>query len=104
MEFERWKVEYENNMKFAIEELKAKFSMKQSALTANQDNADGMTQVNEETGDKEPSNALSSLVDAINNNMAALVSGQDAKHAELVTAMTRPKTATLSNGKTVRIE
>lgn len=102
-DFEKWRVEYETNAKIVIAELQAKTTMQTSAMSANNANPDSLTQVNAETGASEPSNALAGLVDAVNNSMTALVEAQNQKHIEIVAALTRPKQATLSNGKTVTI-
>ena len=100
--FDQWKVEYENGIKLAIAELQAKTSMQQTSITANANNKDGTTQVDEQ-GNTQPNAGLAALIDAMNSNLSMLVDGQQQKHAEMVQAITRPKTATLSNGKTVTI-
>lgn len=102
-EFERWRVEYETNAKIVIAELQAKTTMQTSAMSANNANPNSLTKANEQTGAQEPSNALASLIEAVNTNTENLINGMNEKHTQLVTAITRPKQATLSNGKTVTI-
>lgn len=55
-------------------------------------------------GTKSTKNSLTTLVDSMNANMMKLMDTQAQGHQQLILALTRPKTATLSSGKQVRIE
>lgn len=115
LQFEQWKAELENSTKVVIAELQAKTSLKQSSMTVNAaKDQETLTELDEE-GEEKPTSALASLVDAINNNFMQMIESQNMahqnnlmaqqqSHAQMIQALTRPKTATLSNGRKVVVE
>lgn len=90
IEFERWKAELQANTQIVIAEMNNKSSMQQHLLTTNAANAGAMTEISED-GTAKPAGALSSLVEAINSNIAQLMGIQQQNHAQIVQALTRPK-------------
>ena len=99
-DFDRWKVEYENNAKMVMAEMQINASMKQAAITSNSANKMGASKVNETTGASEPNSDLASLINSINSNMSAMLDASDAKHKDLITVITKPKTIVRdANGK-----
>jgi hypothetical protein len=101
------------NNKFELEILNMKVDAKIDDLTEVSKNADEKIKQSEGVivEAEEKQSEIPMLVESLNNNMAALMQANmqsmadmQNKHAELVAVMTRPKTATLSSGKTMRIE
>lgn len=74
LDFERWKVQLENETKIAVAQIAASTSLKTAAMSASDDS----TEVSED-GEKKPSSALQSLVDSVNQSLEALLTG----HKEL---------------------
>ena len=102
LEFEQWKVQLENDTKVLVAEMQAKNSIKQTAMTINgAKEAEGLTEIDDE-GMEQPTSALASLVDAVNNNMASMIAisqqhnqdilnQQQMAHENLTAQLTRPK-------------
>lgn len=93
LEFDRWKAELEASTKVTVAEIQAKTSLKQAAMSASTDTTE-MT----EDGEQKPSSALSSLVEAINQNMADLMGLQQQSHAELIAQVSKPRKRVLQRG------
>jgi hypothetical protein len=91
LEFERWKTELVESNKIVLAQLSADTSIKQSSMSINASKSEGLTDMDEE-GNEKPTNALSGLVEAMNNNVIQLMQVQDAKHAQLAELLTKPKT------------
>lgn len=91
LEFEKWKAELESNTKVVVAELQAKTSLKQACISAKAQEREGLTELDDE-GNEQPTSALSGLVEAINQNMMQLLTAQDEKNAQLIEAISRPKT------------
>ena len=101
LEFEKWKTQLENDTKVLIAEMQAKKDIKTTAMSINAKDAETLTEVGED-GEEQPTSALSSLIEAINQNMASLVAmqaqhnqdlmmQQQVAHDNLVQQITRPK-------------
>jgi hypothetical protein len=97
LEFEKWKVEYQEGMRMAIAEMQAKTSIKQSSMTINASSKEGFTEVTEE-GEEQPTSALAGLIEAVNNNMQQLVMNQQQSHQMLMETLSRPKKRLLQRG------
>lgn len=92
LEFERWKTELVESNKIVLAELSANTSLKQSAMSINASKeTEGITEL-DETGEVKPTSALTGLVEAMNNNVIQLMQIQDAKHAQIVDVLSKPKT------------
>jgi hypothetical protein len=101
LEFERWKAELDANTKIVVAELSAKTTLETAAMSANsKDETDNVSA----DGSTTPKAGLTALVEAMNDNMVKLMEAQDEKHSKLIETMSRPRVATLSNGKQVRIQ
>ena len=90
IEFERWKAELQANTQIVLAEMNNKNSMQQHLLTTNAANAGSMTELAED-GTAKPAGALTSLVEAMNQNIAQLMGLQQQNHAQIVQALTKPK-------------
>jgi hypothetical protein len=88
-EFERWKIQFEQETKIVVAELAAKTTLKTASISANA-GPEGLTEVSD-TGETEPTSALASLVEAINTNMQQLVAMQQQSHQQLLETITKPK-------------
>ena len=102
LEFEKWKVQMDNDTKVLIAEMQAKKDIKTTAMNINgMSENEELTQLGDD-GTEQPSSALSSLVEAINTNMAVMTQAQaqhnqdilmqqQMAHQNLVQQLTRPK-------------
>ena len=102
LEFDRYKVELENNTKVLIAEMSAKTDLHLKSLDINAGKEqETLTEVTP-GGIEQPTSALSSLVEAINNNMAIMTQTQaqnnqdilmqqQMAHENLVQQLTKPK-------------
>ena len=91
LEFDRWKVQFENETKFAIAELQSKTSLKQSSITANQaKEGEGITEMGED-GNEQPNSALTALVNSVNTNMAQLINNHAEGHMQMMQVLSKPK-------------
>ena len=102
LEFDRYKVELENNTKVLIAEMSAKTDLHLKSLDINANKEqETLTEVTP-GGIEQPTSALSSLVEAINNNMAIMTQTQaqnnqdilmqqQMAHENLVQQLTKPK-------------
>jgi hypothetical protein len=98
IEFERWKAELEASTKVTVAEIQAKTSLKQASISANSmKESEGLTEIGEE-GEEQPTSALSSLVEAINMNMANLMGLQQQSHADIIAQVTKPKRRIVERG------
>lgn len=110
LEFERWKVQYESKVQILIEEFKAKSAMKQTVATHNASNPEARIELPEEMPNEVPDRAeeqqamLSQVTQSLSAQIQELVAQSDQKQQALVEALTRPRTATLPNGKQVTIQ
>jgi len=85
-EFNRWKALLDNETKVTVAQLAAETSLKTSAMSASDDSKEVSPD-----GTSKPTSGLSALVEAVNEQMAALVEGQQASHKALVEVLTKPK-------------
>jgi hypothetical protein len=90
MEFDRWKAQLDAETKIVVAELQAKTQLKTQSMSINAANAESLMETDEE-GTEKPSSALSELVEAINENMGALLQVQQQNHAEIVSNLSKPK-------------
>ncbi len=102
LEFDRYKVELENNTKVLIAEMSAKTDLHLKSLDINAAREqETLTEVTP-GGIEQPTSALAGLVDAINNNMAVMTQAQaqhnqdilmqqQMAHESLVQQLTKPK-------------
>lgn len=102
LEFERWKAELDNQTKVVVAEISAKTDLHLKSLDINAaKEQETLTEVTP-GGIEQPTSALSSLVESINNNMATMVAvqaqhntdlltQQQMAHQNLVQQLTKPK-------------
>jgi hypothetical protein len=104
LEFERWKTELVESNKILLAELSANTSIKQSAMSINASKSEGVTELDDE-GKERPTSALSELVEAMNNNVMALMEVQNTRSAELAQLITKPKTVIRdANGRVAGVQ
>ena len=116
LEFDKYKLELENNTKVLIAEMSAKTDLHLKSLDINAaKEQEGLTEVTP-GGIEQPTSALSSLVDSINNNMATMVAvqaqhntdlltQQQMAHQNLVQQLTKPKQVVRgADGKIVGVQ
>jgi hypothetical protein len=84
--FNRWKTQYDNDTKVLVAQIAAETSIKTTAMSA----SDEDTEVSPD-GTRKPSSALQGVVDAVNKQFEALVTGQQETSKQLIEAVTRPK-------------
>jgi hypothetical protein len=84
--FNRWKTQYDNDTKVLVAQIAAETSIKTTAMSA----SDEDTEVSPD-GTRKPSSALQGVVDAVNKQLEALVTGQQETSKQLIEAVTRPK-------------
>lgn len=97
---DKWK-QLEADTKILIAEMQAKTQIHTTSMSAQP--TDGATTLDEE-GKTHPNPALAALIETVNENMAMLMQSHQQSQAQMLQMMNRPKVATLSNGKQVRIE
>ena len=101
LEFDKWKVQMDNDTKVLVAELSAKTDLHKTALNINADKAGLLSEVGPD-GMEQPSSPLQALVETINQNMASMVavqsqhnqdilSQQQMAHENLVQQLNRPK-------------
>jgi hypothetical protein len=116
LEFDRYKVELENNTKVLIAEMSAKTDLHLKSLDINAAREqETLTEVTP-GGIEQPTSALAGLVDAINNNMAVMTQAQaqhnqdilmqqQMAHESLVQQLTKPKQVVRgADGKIVGVQ
>lgn len=104
LEFERWKTELVESNKIVLAELSSKTSLKQSAMSINANKAETLTEMGED-GNEQPTSALAGLVEAMNNNVMALMEVQNTRSAELAQLITKPKTVIRdANGRVAGVQ
>jgi hypothetical protein len=101
LEFEKYKADLDNQTRVVVAEINAKTDLHLKSLDINAAHQEGLTEVTVD-GMEQPTSALSSLVEAINNNMATMVAvqaqhntdlltQQQMAHQNLVQQLTKPK-------------
>jgi hypothetical protein len=102
LEFDKWKVETDNNTKVLIAEMSSKTDVHLKSLDINAaKEQETLTEMSPE-GIEQPTSALSELIGSINQNMAMMVQTQQqhnqdlvlqqqAAHDNLVSQLTKPK-------------
>lgn len=102
LEFDKWKTEMDNQTKVLIAEISAKTDLHLKSLDINAGKEqEGLTEITT-GGIEQPTSALSSLVDSINQNMGMMVATQQqhnqdlmmqqqTAHQNLVQQLTKPK-------------
>jgi hypothetical protein len=102
LQFEKYKTELDNQTKVVIAELQAKNDIKKTSMSINgAKEAEGLTEMSDE-GFEQPTSALASLVDSINQNMASMIAvsqqhnqniltQQQIAHENLTAQLTKPK-------------
>jgi hypothetical protein len=102
LEFERYKADLDNQTRVVVAEIGAKTDLHLKSLDINASkDQETLTDITP-GGIEQPTSALSSLVEAINNNMASMVAvqaqhnqdimmQQQAAHSNLVQQLTKPK-------------
>jgi hypothetical protein len=116
LEFEKWKAELDNETKVVVAEINAKTDLHLKSLDINAaKEQETLTEVTP-GGIEQPTSALSSLVDSINNNMATMVAvqaqhntdlltQQQMAHQNLVQQLTKPKQVVRgADGKIVGVQ
>jgi hypothetical protein len=116
LEFDKYKVELENNTKVLIAEMSAKTDLHLKSLDINAGKEqETLTEVTP-GGIEQPTSALSGLVEAINNNMAVMTQAQaqhnqdilmqqQMAHQNLVQQLTKPKQVVRgADGKIVGVQ
>lgn len=105
LEFERWKTELVESNKIVLAELSSKTSLKQSAMSINANKeAETLTEMGDD-GNEQPTSALAGLVEAMNNNVMALMEVQNTRNAELAQLLTKPKTVIRdANGRVAGVQ
>jgi hypothetical protein len=116
LEFEKYKADLDNQTKVVVAEINAKTDLHLKSLDINAAREqEGLTEVTM-GGIEQPTSALSSLVEAINNNMATMVavqaqhntdllSQQQMAHQNLVQQLTKPKQVVRgADGKIVGVQ
>ncbi|HXC40219.1 MAG TPA: hypothetical protein VN667_14875 [Burkholderiales bacterium] len=89
--FDKWKAELENQTRIVVAEIQARTQVKTAAMSANAAReGEGVTELDGE-GNRQPTSALSALVETINANMAQLVQQHAAANQALVAELRRPK-------------
>ena len=116
LEFEKWKVQMDNDTKVLVAELQAKKDIKTTAMNINgAKEAEGLTEL-DDMGVEQPTSALAGLVEAINQNMAVMTQAQAQHnqdilaqqamaHQNLVQQLTKPKQVIRdANGKILGVQ
>lgn len=105
LEFERWKTELVESNKIVLAELSSKTSLKQSAMSINANKeSETLTEMGDD-GNEQPTSALAGLVEAMNNNVMALMEVQNTRSAELAQLITKPKTVIRdANGRVAGVQ
>lgn len=105
LEFERWKTELVESNKIVLAELSSKTSLKQSAMSINANKeSETLTEMGDD-GNEQPTSALAGLVEAMNNNVMALMQVQDMNNSKLAELITKPKTVIRdANGRVAGVQ
>jgi hypothetical protein len=102
LEFDKYKVELENNTKILIAEMSATSDLKKTTLNINASKEQETLTTLDENGIEQPTSGLSELIASINDNMSMMVATQQqhnqdlvlqqqAAHDNLVSQLTKPK-------------
>jgi len=115
LEFEKWKAELDNNTKVVIAEIGAKKDVKTTAMSLNAKDMETLTEF-DDIGREQPTSALATLIESINNNMEMMVAiqqqhnqdlsaQQQIAHDNLVSQLTKPKQVVRgADGKIVGVQ
>ena len=116
LEYDKWKTEMDNNTKVLIAEMSSKTDLHLKSLDINAaKDQETLTEVSP-GGIEQPTSALSSLVDSINQNMGMMVATQQQhnqdlmmqqqmSHQNLVQQLTKPKSIIRgSDGKIIGVQ
>jgi len=98
LQFEQWKAQLDSDTRVMIAEMSSKTSLKQSSMTINAArDQEGLIEMGE-TGEEQPTSALSGLIDAVNQNYAQMLQMSSMqnemvmqKHAEMMAQLSQPK-------------
>ena len=98
LQFEQWKAQLDSDTRVMIAEMSSKTSLKQSSMTINAArDQEGLIEMGE-TGEEQPTSALSGLIDAVNHNYAQMLQMSSMqnemvmqKHAEMMAQLSQPK-------------
>ena len=116
LEFDKYKLELENNTKVLIAEMEAKKDLKTTSLNINSKKVEDTMTMIDENGNQVAHPALSDLVDAINQNLQMMTSSQmqnnemllqqqEMAHQQLINNVSRPKQVVRDvNGKIVGVQ
>jgi len=116
LEFDKYKLELENNTKVLIAEMQAKNDIKTTSLNINSKKVEDTMTMIDESGNQVAHPALTDLVDAINQNLQMMISSQmhnnemllqqqEMAHQQLINNASRPKQVVRDvNGKIVGVQ
>ena len=98
LQFEQWKAQLESDTRVMIAEMSSKTSLKQSSMTINAArDQEGLIEMGD-TGEEQPTSALSGLIDAVNQNYAQMLQMSSMqnemvmqKHSEMMAQLSQPK-------------
>ena len=98
LQFEQWKAQLDSDTRVMIAEMSSKTSLKQSSMTINAArDQEGLIEL-DDTGEEQPTSALSGLIDAVNHNYAQMLQMSSMqnemvmqKHAEMMAQLSQPK-------------
>ena len=98
LQFEQWKAQLDSDTRVMIAEMSSKTSLKQSSMTINAArDQEGLIELGD-TGEEQPTSALSGLIDAVNHNYAQMLQMSSMqnemvmqKHAEMMAQLSQPK-------------
>lgn len=102
LEFEKWKTEMDNNTKVLIAEMTSKSDIHKTAMNINAGKEQETLTVIDSDGVEQPTSALTSLIESINQNMGVMIATQQQHnqdlamqqqiaHDNLVAQITKPK-------------
>jgi len=116
LEFDKYKLELENNTKVLIAEMQAKNDIKTTSLNINSKKVEDTMTMIDESGNQVAHPALSDLVNTINQNLQMMTSSQmhnnemllqqqEMAHQQLINNVSRPKQVVRDvNGKIVGVQ
>lgn len=104
LQLEQWKVQLDNDTKVLIAQMQAQNSMKQKEMDINVQNKNIIDE-SIENGEVAPMNSLSSLIDAVNNNMMAIMQHHTNNTNAMLQQLTRKKNVIRDeSGKVIGVE
>jgi hypothetical protein len=90
MQLDEWKTKLQEETKRMIAQLNSTSDLKKTSMTINSANMESFTEL-DEFGAEQPSNALTGLIETINQNMALLVAQQSDNQRQVIESINRPK-------------